>query len=93
MCPLGVFPCLPLLLVDTTQTRSTGCEAFNVAKLKDTYPGLVGSILDTMDINTREALGTFGIDSFVTEKRNYVLLIRVCGISFRPPLPTIYLGR
>lgn len=65
---LGGFRCLVLLLVDTKMTRSTACETFNGAKLKDTYPGLVGSILDTMDITTREALGIFGSNSFVTGK-------------------------
>lgn len=47
--PLWTFPELPLLLVDTRQAKSTAYEVAKVAKLKETHPKLVGSILDAMD--------------------------------------------
>ncbi|KAM0189407.1 hypothetical protein ACHAPA_002216 [Fusarium lateritium] len=47
--PLWDFPELPLLLVDTRQSKSTAHEVAKVAKLKQTHPKLVGTILDAMD--------------------------------------------
>lgn len=47
--PLWDFPELPLLLVDTKTPKSTAHEVAKVAKLKDTHPKLVGSILDAID--------------------------------------------
>ncbi|KAF4977681.1 hypothetical protein FZEAL_5821 [Fusarium zealandicum] len=53
--PLWDFPELPLLLVDTRQAKSTAYEVAKVAKLKQTHPKLVGSILDAMDKVTNAA--------------------------------------
>lgn len=53
--PLWDFPELPLLLVDTRQAKSTAHEVAKVAKLKDTHPILVGTILDAMDTVTNTA--------------------------------------
>lgn len=53
--PLWDFPELPLLLVDTKQPKSTAHEVSKVGKLKDTYPKLVGGILDTIDKVSRSA--------------------------------------
>ncbi|ROW11746.1 hypothetical protein VPNG_05654 [Cytospora leucostoma] len=53
--PLWDFPELPLLLVDTKQPKSTAHEVSKVGKLKDTYPKLVGGILDTIDRVSRTA--------------------------------------
>ena len=47
--PLWDFPELPLLLVDTKQAKSTAHEVGKVAKLKNTHPKLVGTILEAMD--------------------------------------------
>jgi len=53
--PLWDFPELPLLLVDTKQSKSTANEVAKVGKLKETHPKLVGSILDAIDKVTRSA--------------------------------------
>lgn len=53
--PLWEFPELPLLLVDTKQAKSTAHEVGKVAKLKNTHPKLVGTILDAMDRVTNAA--------------------------------------
>ncbi|KAJ4316188.1 Mevalonate kinase [Fusarium piperis] len=53
--PLWDFPELPLLLVDTRQAKSTAHEVGKVAKLKQTHPKLVGTILDAMDRVTNTA--------------------------------------
>ncbi|KAK7730418.1 Mevalonate kinase [Cytospora paraplurivora] len=53
--PLWDFPELPLLLVDTKQPKSTAHEVSKVGKLRDTYPKLVGGILDTIDRVSRTA--------------------------------------
>lgn len=47
--PLWDFPELPLLLVDTRQSKSTAFEVAKVASLKNQHPKLVGTILDAMD--------------------------------------------
>lgn len=53
--PLWDFPELPLLLIDTRQAKSTAHEVAKVAKLRDTHPKLVGTILDAMDKVTQSA--------------------------------------
>ena len=53
--PLWDFPELPLLLVDTRTAKSTAHEVAKVAKLRDTHPKLVGSILDAIDKVTQSS--------------------------------------
>ncbi|KAI5867303.1 mevalonate kinase [Durotheca rogersii] len=53
--PLWDFPELPLLLVDTRTPKSTNVQVAKVAKLKNTHPKLVGTIMDAMDQITRSA--------------------------------------
>jgi mevalonate kinase len=53
--PLWDFPELNVLVVDTRKSRSTQVEVDKVAKLKETHPKLVGSILDAMDKVTSTA--------------------------------------
>jgi len=62
--PLWDFPELPLLLVNTKQSRSTAQEVAKVAKLKDSHPKLVGGILDTIDRITKTAEGLIEEDGF-----------------------------
>lgn len=66
--PLWDFPELPLLLVDTKQPRSTSNEVAKVAKLKETYPKLVGGILDTIDKVTRTAEALIDHEDFDSEE-------------------------
>lgn len=53
--PLWDFPELPLLLVDTQQAKSTAHEVAKVAKIRETHPKLIGTILDAMDKVTTAA--------------------------------------
>ncbi|PHH60224.1 hypothetical protein CDD81_1924 [Ophiocordyceps australis] len=62
--PLWDFPELPLLLVDTKQTKSTAHEVAKVAKLKQTHPKLVGAILEAMDNVTDAAASLLVNDTF-----------------------------
>ncbi|POS72513.1 mevalonate kinase [Diaporthe helianthi] len=62
--PLWDFPELPLLLVNTKQSRSTAQEVTKVAKLKDSHPKLVGGILDTIDRITKTAEALIEEDGF-----------------------------
>lgn len=47
--PLPNFPELPLLLVDTRQSRSTLTEVAKVGELKKAHPAVTESILDAID--------------------------------------------
>lgn len=53
--PLPSFPELPLLLVDTRQSRSTAVEVAKVSKLKEEYPLVTDSILDAIEKITDSA--------------------------------------
>lgn len=66
--PLWDFPELSLLLVDTKQAKSTKHEVDKVAKLKDTHPKLVGSILDSIDKVTQSATALLDDDDFDHEE-------------------------
>lgn len=66
--PLWDFPELPLLLVDTKQAKSTAHEVAKVGKLKETYPKLVGGILDTIDKITNAAEDLMAEDGFDSEE-------------------------
>lgn len=52
---LPSFPELPLLLVDTRQSRSTAVEVAKVTKLKEEYPLVTDSILDAIEKITDSA--------------------------------------
>ncbi|ORY71707.1 ribosomal protein S5 domain 2-type protein [Pseudomassariella vexata] len=66
--PLWDFPELPLLLVDTRQAKSTAAEVAKVAKLKETHPKLVGTILDAIDGVTRSASELIDEEDFNSEE-------------------------
>lgn len=53
--PLYRFPELPLLLVNTKQSRSTAVEVGKVSKLKRTHPEITEHILDAIDGVTESA--------------------------------------
>ncbi|PHH78899.1 hypothetical protein CDD82_2771 [Ophiocordyceps australis] len=65
--PLWDFPELPLLLVDTKQTKSTAHEVAKVAKLKQIHPKLVGAILEAMDNVTGTAADLIADQDFDEE--------------------------
>ncbi|KAJ5096099.1 hypothetical protein NUU61_005455 [Penicillium alfredii] len=52
---LPTFPVLPLLLVDTRQSRSTATEVAKVGALKARHPAVTQSILDAIDQITASA--------------------------------------
>lgn len=66
--PLWDFPELPLLLVDTKRARSTHHEVAKVAKLKDSHPKLVGTILEAMDRVTTAAADILQDEDFDDEE-------------------------
>lgn len=53
--PLRDFPELPLLLVNTRQSRSTATEVAKVATLKKAHPEITNLILDAIDGITKSA--------------------------------------
>jgi mevalonate kinase len=53
--PLRDFPELPLLLVNTRQSRSTAVEVAKVATLKKKHPEIANLILDAIDNITKSA--------------------------------------
>lgn len=53
--PLHSFPELPLLLVNTRQSRSTATEVAKVANLKATHPALTENILNAIGLVTESA--------------------------------------
>lgn len=53
--PLHSFPELPLLLVNTRQSRSTAVEVAKVATLKTNHPALTENILDAIGLVTESA--------------------------------------
>jgi mevalonate kinase len=53
--PLHSFPELPLLLVNTRQSRSTSTEVTKVANLKKTHPALTETILNAIGLVTESA--------------------------------------
>ncbi|ROT43718.1 mevalonate kinase [Sodiomyces alkalinus F11] len=68
--PLWDFPELPLLLIDTMQAKSTANEVAKVARLRDTHPNLVGSILDAIDRVTGTADTLLGDDFDAEDEDN-----------------------
>ncbi|KAK3325530.1 mevalonate kinase like protein [Apodospora peruviana] len=65
--PLWDFPELPLLLVNTKTAKSTQHEVAKVARLKNTHPKLVGSILDAIDKVTESSHELIEEQDFDTE--------------------------
>ncbi|KAB5531194.1 mevalonate kinase like protein [Coniochaeta sp. 2T2.1] len=70
--PLWDFPELPLLLVDTKQAKSTLAEVAKVAKLKETHPKLVGTILDAIDRVTMSADEIMDSDDFDADDEEHL---------------------
>lgn len=61
------FPELPLLLIDTKQSRSTAAEVAKVALLKKTHPEIANPILDAIDHVTESAHNLIETDNFDAE--------------------------
>lgn len=53
--PIHSFPELPLLLVNTRQSRSTAVEVAKVATLMENHPALTENILDSIGLVTQSA--------------------------------------
>ncbi|EED15232.1 mevalonate kinase [Talaromyces stipitatus ATCC 10500] len=53
--PLNKFPELPLLLVNTRQSRSTAVEVAKVGRLRETHPEVTEAMLDAIDKVTMSA--------------------------------------
>lgn len=64
---LRQFPELPLLLVDTCQSRSTAVEVAKVGKLREKHPIVTESVLDSIDAITRSVLEHIMADDFDPE--------------------------
>ncbi|RDW64825.1 mevalonate kinase [Coleophoma cylindrospora] len=62
--PLWNFPELPLLLVNTKQSRSTATEVAKVATLRKTHPQITDSILHAIDKITEEAAELIAREDF-----------------------------
>ena len=62
--PLWNFPELPLLLVDTKQSKSTAAEVAKVGVLKKTHPEITESILNAIDKVTEGAAALIGHGEF-----------------------------
>ncbi|KAJ5156741.1 hypothetical protein N7492_009544 [Penicillium capsulatum] len=67
---LPKFPEMPLLLVDTQQSRSTSTELAKVATLKKGHPVVTESILDAIDQVTRSAQRLVEDPDFEGESEN-----------------------
>ena len=68
--PLRNFPELPLLLVNTRQSRSTAIEVAKVGALKKAQPEITGSILDSIDKVTESAHRVISHPSFGSDSHN-----------------------
>lgn len=53
--PLADFPELPLLLINTKQSRSTATEVAKVAAMKEKYPAVTEATLNSIDEVTKSA--------------------------------------
>lgn len=62
--PLKDFPELPLLLINTRQSRSTAVEVAKVGKLKQKYPDVTEHTLDSIDRVTMSAYKLITSDGF-----------------------------
>jgi mevalonate kinase len=62
--PLRDFPELPLLLVDTRQSRSTATEVAKVGALRKAHPEIANLLLDAIDGVTRSAHDLITQDDF-----------------------------
>jgi len=66
--PLRDFPELPLLLVNTRQSRSTAVEVAKVATLKKAHPEIAAHILDAIDRVTKSAHDLISRGTFDTDR-------------------------
>lgn len=66
------FPELPLLLVDTCQSKSTATEVAKVGQLKQMHPAVVENILDAIDSITRSVYDKISSDDFDPESRESI---------------------
>lgn len=62
--PLNAFPELPLLLVNTKQSRSTSTEVAKVAAMKKKYPDVTEKTLESIDQVTMSAYKLITSDGF-----------------------------
>ncbi|KAI4180813.1 MAG: hypothetical protein L6R41_007004 [Letrouitia leprolyta] len=70
--PLRKFPELPLLLVNTRQSRSTSAEVARVAAMKRTYPAVTEPILEAISGITESAYELITSSSFDANDRGSV---------------------
>ncbi|RMZ75848.1 hypothetical protein DV737_g5099, partial [Chaetothyriales sp. CBS 132003] len=70
--PLNHFPELPLLLVNTKQSRSTATEVAKVATLKKKYPDVTEQTLNSIDKITMSAYNLINSDSFDPEDEHNI---------------------
>jgi mevalonate kinase len=66
--PLWNFPELPLLLVDTKQTKSTAFEVAKVGNLKKAHPAITESILHAIDKVSEAAAELISREDFDSDK-------------------------
>ena len=66
--PLWHFPELPLLIVDTKQSRSTAVEVAKVSVLKTTHPEITESILHAIDKIAERAAELIRADDFDSDE-------------------------
>lgn len=62
--PLRDFPELPLLLVNTKQSRSTSTEVAKVANLRETHPGIAEHLLNAINEVTESAHKLISAEGF-----------------------------
>ncbi|KAL1993084.1 hypothetical protein VTN49DRAFT_3841 [Thermomyces lanuginosus] len=66
--PLNNIPELPLLLVNTRQSRSTAVEVAKVGKLRETHREVTDAMLDAIDKVTLSANEMITSDAFTTDR-------------------------
>lgn len=66
------FPELPLLLVDTCQSKSTATEVAKVGQLKNMHPAVVENILNAIDSITRSVYERITSEDFDPESRQSI---------------------
>ncbi|KAL8857029.1 MAG: hypothetical protein Q9178_006434 [Gyalolechia marmorata] len=62
--PVRNFPELPLLLVNTRQSRSTATQVAKVAALRKTHPAIIEPILEAIDMITESAYDLVSSSAF-----------------------------
>ena len=66
------FPELPLLLVDTCQSKSTAAEVAKVGALKKKHPAVIDAILDAIDAIVRSVYEVISDSNFESDAENKI---------------------